>query len=254
MVENNLNPIIKIDNLSAYFSGHKVLKDINLEVESKEILGIIGPSNSGKTTFLRAINKLNLLQKRYHQDGTIYFNGQDIKKIKDGFLRKKIGIIFALPQVLPVSIFDNVAYGPKVHGIKNRSSLEAIVEKTLRQASLWEEVKDRLNSLAMKLSGGQQQRLCIAQTLAVEPEVILYDEPCSGLDPISTAKIEETMRELKKNYTQILVTNNTKQAARVTGRCAFFLMGELIELNQTPILFTAPKNQHTDDYISGKFG
>ena len=169
-------------------------------------------------------------------------------------MRKKIGIIFSLPQVLPISIYDNVAYGPKIHGIRKKSMLDEIVEDALRKAYLWEEVKDRLREAATKLSGGQQQRLCIARTLAIEPQIILYDEPCSGLDPISTAKIEEAMRELKKHYTQILVTNNTKQAARISQRCAFFLMGELIEINKTSILFTSPQNRLTDDYIRGKFG
>jgi phosphate transport system ATP-binding protein len=169
-------------------------------------------------------------------------------------LRKQIGIIFALPQVLPVTIYNNVAYGPKVHGITDKDTVSQIVEDALKKAYLWEEVKDRLNEPAVRLSGGQQQRLCIARTLAVGPDVILYDEPCSGLDPISTAKVEDAMQQLKKNYTQILVTNNTKQAARVSGRCAFFLMGELVEVGETAAVFTHPQDKRTDDYITGRFG
>jgi phosphate transport system ATP-binding protein len=172
----------------------------------------------------------------------------------DNLLRKKIGIIFAMPQVLPVSIYNNIAYGPKVHGITDRILVREIVENALKKAYLWDEVKDRLNMPALRLSGGQQQRLCIARTLAVEPDVILYDEPCSGLDPISTAKVEDAMQQLKEKYTQILVTNNTKQAARVSQRCGFFLMGELVEISETTALFTYPKDKRTDDYVTGRFG
>jgi phosphate transport system ATP-binding protein len=250
MVEN----IITVKNLNAWFDTHQVLRHVNFEVSKNKILGIIGPANSGKTTFLRVLNRLNRLQRGYRDEGEVVFGGVDINTISDSQLRKRIGIIFALPQVLPVSIYDNVAYGVKIHGMNKKSEVDKIVEDSLRRAALWNEVKDRLGLSAMRLSGGQQQRLCIARTLAVEPEVILYDEPCSGLDPISTAKIEEAMWELKKDYTQILVTNNTKQAARVTERCAFFLMGEMVEENVTPHLFTAPVDKRTDDYISGRFG
>jgi len=246
--------IIRTKNLTAYFEEKCVLKNINIEVYKNEILGIIGPANSGKTTFLKALNRLNYLNPLYREEGEIFLEGENIKKIKDNVLRKKVGIIFSLPQVLPVSIYDNVAYGPRIHRIRKKTILDEIIEDSLRKAYLWEEVKDRLREPATKLSGGQQQRLCIARTLAIEPQIILYDEPCSGLDPISTAKIEEAMRELKKHYTQILVTNNTKQAARISQRCAFFLMGELIEINKTSILFTSPQNKLTDDYIRGKFG
>jgi phosphate transport system ATP-binding protein len=246
--------IIKTVNLNSYFGQTQALKNINLEISKNDIFGIIGPANSGKTTFLRALNRLNYLNVTYRQDGDIIFENQNISGISDNLLRKKIGIIFAMPQVLPVSIFDNIAYGPMVHGTKNKKALAEIVETALQQAYLWDEVKDRLNLPALRLSGGQQQRLCIARTLAVEPDLILYDEPCSGLDPISTAKVEDTMQELKKNYTQILVTNNTKQAARVTERCAFFLMGELVELRGTTDLFTRPIDQRTDDYVTGRFG
>jgi phosphate transport system ATP-binding protein len=246
--------ILKASNLNAYFGTLQVLKGVNFEVYKNQILGIIGPANSGKTTFLRALNRLNYLQDNYRQAGEISFNGQDLNKIKDNDLRTKIGIIFALPQVLPVTIYENIAYGPRMHGVRDKKQLDEIVESSLRKAAIWDEVKDRLSSLAMRLSGGQMQRICIARTLAVNPEVILYDEPCSGLDPISTAKIEEAMWELKKEYTQILVTNNTKQAARSTERCAFFLMGEVVEVNDTSFLFTSPHDKRTDDYISGRFG
>ena len=246
--------IIKTVNLNCFFGTSWVLKDINLEIYKNEILGIIGPANSGKTTFLRAVNRLNYLNASYRQTGEIFIAGRNISSLKDNMLRKKIGIIFALPQVLPVSVYNNVAYGPKIHGITDKDTVDQIIENALRKAYLWDEVKDRLNEPAVRLSGGQQQRLCIARTLAVEPDVILYDEPCSGLDPISTARVEDAMQRLKENYTQILVTNNTKQAAWVSGRCGFFLMGELVEIAETATLFTNPKDERTDDYISGKFG
>jgi len=246
--------IIKVVNLNSYFGPLQALKNINLEIHRNEILGIIGPANSGKTTFLRSLNRLNNLNDTYSQSGEIFFEGQDISGISDSDLRKKTGIIFALPQVLPVSIYNNVAYGPKVHGVTNKKTVSEIVEDALKKAYLWDEVKDRLDLPAPRLSGGQQQRLCIARTLAIEPEIILYDEPCSGLDPISTAKIEDAMEQLKENYTQILVTNNTKQAARVSERCGFFLMGELVEISETTALFTHPKDQRTDDYVTGRFG
>jgi phosphate transport system ATP-binding protein len=247
-------PVIKTVNLDCFFGLHQVLRNINLEIPANEILGIIGPANSGKTTFLRALNRLNYLQRTYSQMGEILLDGRDIRQIPDNLLRKKIGIIFALPQVLPVSIFDNVAYGPKVHGLLKKETIDQTVEAALQRAYLWDEVKDRLREPAMRLSGGQQQRLCIARTLAIEPQVILYDEPCSGLDPISTAKVEDAMQQLKADYTQILVTNNTKQASRVSERCAFFLMGELVEIGPTHDLFTYPRDKRTDDYITGRFG
>jgi phosphate transport system ATP-binding protein len=247
-------PVIKAVDLNCFFGTAHVLKGIDIEIPRHEILGVIGPANSGKTTFLRALNRLNYLNPSYSQTGEVFLDGQDIRKISDNLLRRKIGIIFALPQVLPVSIFDNVAYGPKVHGTTNKQSVSRIVEEALKKAYLWDEVKDRLQEPAVRLSGGQQQRLCIARTLAVEPQVILYDEPCSGLDPISTAKVEDAMQQLKVEYTQILVTNNTKQASRVSERCAFFLMGELVEIGPTHDLFTTPQDQRTDDYITGRFG
>jgi len=249
-----VDAILQITDLNSFFGPVQALRGINLDVRRNEILGIIGPSNSGKTTFLRALNRLNYRVRSYCQTGEILLDGQDLKSIRDNVLRKRIGIIFALPQVLPVTIFENVAYGPKVHGITNREQIDWIVEESLKKAALWEEVKDRLHQPAVKLSGGQQQRLCIARTLAVGPEVILYDEPSSGLDPISTAKLEDTMQQLKADYTQILVTNNTKQASRVSERCAFFLMGELVELGPTDQVFTKPKDSRTNDYITGRFG
>lgn len=248
------NVIIQTVSLNCFYESRPVLKDLNIEVYKNEILGIIGPANSGKTTFLRALNRLNHLNISYSQKGAIIFENQNAADIEDSLLRKKIGIIFAMPQVLPISLYDNIAYGPKVHGITNKKTVDGIVENSLKKAYLWDEVKDRLNMPARRLSGGQQQRLCIARTLAVEPDVILYDEPCSGLDPISTAKVESAMGELSKQYTQILVTNNTKQAARVSSRCAFFLMGELVELDDTNELFTNPHDKRTEDYITGRFG
>jgi phosphate transport system ATP-binding protein len=246
---------IQITDLSVYYGENKVVKDIKLQVQANEILSIIGPSNSGKTSFLRTLNRMNELYPNSRTTGEVRLDGRDIfKEIDKHLLRKRIGIAFALPLPLPLSIFDNIAYGPRLHGIKDKKKLVETVERSLRAAALWDEVKDRLMVNAFKLSGGQQQRLCIARTLAVEPEVILYDEPCSGLDPISTLKVEEAMRELKKNYTQILVTNNVKQAARVSDRTAFFLMGELIEIGETKDIFTRPVDKRTDDYVTGRFG
>ncbi|HTY12786.1 MAG TPA: phosphate ABC transporter ATP-binding protein PstB [Candidatus Omnitrophota bacterium] len=250
-----LNPKIRISKLNVWYEGKHALKDLTLEVEHKEIMGVIGPSNSGKTSLLKTLNRLNELYPGCRTEGEVKLDGKDIfKEIDKHLLRKRVGIVFALPLPLPLSIFDNVAYGPKLHGLKDKSKLKEIVEMSLRASAIWDEVKDRLSSPAFTLSGGQQQRLCIARTLAVEPEIILYDEPCSGLDPISTLKIEEAMRELKKNYTQVLVTNNVKQAARVSDRTAFFLMGEMIEMGATAQMFTSPRDKRTDDYISGRFG
>ena len=250
-----VNSKIQAKDLNIWFGDNHILKDISLDISQNEILSIIGPSNSGKTSFLRSINRLNDLEDTIRMSGGIFLDGKDAyRNIAVEELRRRIGMIFALPIPLPLSIFDNVAYGPKMSGAKEKNRLRQIVEESLRAAFLWDEVKDRLNSPAMNLSGGQQQRLCIARTLALNPEVILFDEPCSGLDPISTAKVEESMMELKKTRTIILVTNNTKQAARVGTRTAFFLMGELIELDKTEKIFTAPAEQRTNDYITGRFG
>ena len=246
---------IKSSNLNVWYGAAQALKSVYLDIREKEILGIIGPSNSGKSSFLRCLNRLNDLELKFRREGDVFIDGIDIYRgIDINILRKKVGMVFALPMPLPISIFDNVAYGPLRHGIKDKKHLEEIVESSLKEAYLWDEVKDRLGSPGMKLSGGQQQRLCIARTLAVQPDIILYDEPCSGLDPISTAKIEEAMIRFKEKYTQVLVTNNTKQAARVSDRTAFFLMGKLIEIDATEKMFTSPAEKQTNDYISGKFG
>ena len=243
-----------IKDLNIWFDSTQALRNVTMEIPANEILSVIGPSNSGKTTFLRMLNRLNELDANFKMGGRVEFKGQDIKEIDAQVLRKRIGMVFALPLPLPLSIFDNVAYGIKIHGIKNKRKQGDIIERALKHAYLWEEVKDRLNESAFKLSGGQQQRLCIARTLAVEPDVILFDEPCSGLDPISTAKVEEAMLKLRADYTIILVTNNVKQAARVGDKTAFFLSGELIEMDKTDKIFTIPLDKRTDDYIRGKFG
>lgn len=249
-----VRPIFDIRELDIWFGASQALRKVSITVEPNEILSVIGPSNSGKTTFLRTLNRLNDLNQNFKMDGTVEFEGRDIKSINVELLRRKVGMVFALPLPLPLSIFENVAYGVRMHGIRKRDKISERVEEALRQGYLWDEVKDRLGESAFKLSGGQQQRLCIARTLAVEPDVILFDEPCSGLDPISTAKVENAMVELKKVYTIVLVTNNVKQAARVGGRTAFFLSGELVEIGKTDKVFTAPSDKRTDEYIRGKFG
>ncbi|MFA5361842.1 MAG: phosphate ABC transporter ATP-binding protein [Candidatus Omnitrophota bacterium] len=243
-----------IRDLNIWFGGIHALQNLTMDIPSKEILSVIGPSNSGKTTFLRMLNRLNELDANFRMSGAIDFAGSDLRKMEVELVRKKVGMVFALPLPLPLSVFDNVAYGVRIHGEKNKGKIKAIVERALRQAYLWDEIKDRLELSAFKLSGGQQQRLCIARTLAVEPDVILFDEPCSGLDPISTAKVEEAMLKLKADYTIVLVTNNVKQAARVGDKTAFFLSGRLIELDKTDTVFTVPRDKRTDDYIRGKFG
>lgn len=255
MVNNLLRTKFEIENIHIWFGSIYALKELNLKIIENEILGVIGPANSGKTTFLRGLNRMNDLNPNFRMQGNIFLDGKDIYKDMDALtLRRKVTMIFALPMPLPLSIYENIAYGPRRLGIDNKNKLDAIVEKSLKASYLWDELKDRLHTSAMKISGGQQQRLCIARGLAVEPEVILFDEPCSGLDPISTAKVEEAMLELKKNYTIVLVTNNTKQAARVADRTAFFLMGELIEIDKTEKIFTAPTDGRTNDYITGRFG
>jgi len=243
-----------VQGLSVWFGRDPALKEISLQVKTNEILAAIGPSRSGKTTFLRTLNRLNEQDPSVRMQGQVLMDGANIWQMDPETLRKRVGMVFALPLPLPLSIFDNVAYGPRMHGIANREKLAGLVERSLKEAVIWDEVKDRMGESAFKLSGGQQQRLCIARTLAVEPEVILFDEPCSGLDPISTAKVEETMLKLKERYTIVLVTNNVKQAARVGDRTAFFLNGSLVELDKTEKMFTVPSDKRTDDYISGKFG
>ena len=251
-----MNTKFQIQNLNLFFGNEKVLKEINFEIAANKILGIIGPAGSGKTTFLRALNRMNDLEFGSRIEGSILLDGKDIYDPDCDVvaLRKKVGMVFAMPVPLPMSIYDNVIYGPRLSGINDKKRLDELVEKSLTAAYLWDEVKDRLKTSGMRLSGGQQQRLCLARVLAMEPDVILLDEPCSGLDPISTAKIEDALTVLKKEYTIILVTNNTKQAARVSDSTAFFLMGELIEIGTTGQIFTSPVKNATNDYITGRFG
>ncbi|RJP73986.1 MAG: phosphate ABC transporter ATP-binding protein [Ignavibacteriales bacterium] len=246
----------EIKNLNAYFSKEKILKSINLDVPANEILGIIGPAGSGKSTFLRTLNRMNDLEQNFSLDGNVLLDGEDIYKANYDVvgLRKRVGMVFAMPVPLPMSIYENVVYGPRLSGKNDKKYLDELVEKSLSAAFIWDEVKDRLKLSGLRLSGGQQQRLCLARVLAMEPEVILLDEPCSGLDPISTSKIEDALTVLKKEYTIILVTNNNMQAARVSDKTAFFLMGELIEMAETKQLFTAPQKTETNDYITGRFG
>ncbi len=247
---------IRAQNFSHYFGARQTLKKINLDVLENEILGIIGPAGSGKSTFLRALNRLNDLVADSRVEGTLLVEGVDVyaANVSVVELRRRLGMVFATPVPLPRSIYENVAFGARMAGLRNKSALTDLVLDSLKKTALWEEVRDRLHSSALKLSGGQQQRLCIARILALKPRFILLDEPTSGLDPISTMKIEETLRQLKKDYTIILVTNNTKQAARVADRTAFFLNGDLIEVNETTKIFSAPSDQRTNDYISGRFG
>jgi phosphate transport system ATP-binding protein len=246
---------INVRKLSVFFGQVQSLRWVTMDVPRNKILGVIGPAGSGKTTFLRTLNRLNDLSPLTHIEGEVLLDGQDIHHPNFDVvaLRKRIGMVFALPVPLPMSIFDNVVYGARLAGVK-RDRLDELVERSLKAAVLWDEVKDRLQTSGMRLSGGQQQRLCLARTLAMEPEVILLDEPCSGLDPISTAKIEEALTVLKAKYTIVLVTNNTKQAARVADDTAFFLMGEMVEYGPTSQIFTVPRDQRTNDYVTGRFG
>jgi len=245
---------ISLRDLTIHFGNTCALRNLSLDIRANEIFTIIGPANSGKTSFLQSINRLNDLNPAYRYTGSILLDDVSIDTLEVESLRTRVGIVFALPFPLPMSIYENVTYGPRMHGLRDKKKLMEIVEQALREAYLWDEVKDRLSLPAMNLSGGQQQRLCIARLLAVEPEVILFDEPTSGLDPISTARVEETMRVLRDRYTIVLVTNNVAQAARVGDRTAFFLMGELIEIGDTKTIFTSALDKRTDDYITGKFG
>jgi len=248
-----MNKIV-VKDLHVLYGELEVLKGVSFAVEEHEILSLIGPSHSGKTTLLRTLNRLTDRERDFRRVGEVLVDGREIRTWDIARLRRKVGMIFATPVPLPGTIFDNVAYGPRLKGITRRARLAETVERSLRSAFLWDEVKDRLDSSALRLSGGQQQRLCIARTVAVNPEVIMMDEPCSGLDPISTAQIESAMRDLKKDYTFVLVTNNTKQAARVSDRVAFLLSGELVEIGATSQVFTVPRDSRTDDYISGRIG
>jgi len=249
-------PRMQVEDLHASFGGHPALKGISLEVRPRERLAIIGPASSGKTTFLRCLNRLNDLEPHFTRTGRVLFDGQDIyeEDVDVSSLRRRVGMVYAVPIPLPWSIYDNIAYGPRLSGVRDRARLDEIVEAGLKNAFLWDEVKDRLKEPAHNLSGGQQQRLCVARVLALEPDVLLLDEPCSGLDPISTAKIEEALDILRARYSIVLVTNNTKQAARASDRTAFFLMGQLVECGPTQQIFTTPACPKTNDYITGRFG
>lgn len=248
------NKIFKVTNLNLYYGEKHALIDVNLPIYKNEITAFIGPSGCGKSTLLRCFNRMNDLISNCHITGDIEYNNENIKDLNTVDLRTKVGMVFQSPNPFPMSIFDNVAYGPRCSGIKNKEKLKEIVVNALKQASLYEEVKTRLNDSALGLSGGQQQRLCIARCIAMKPEVILMDEPTSALDPIATLKIENLIQELKKDYTVVIVTHNMQQATRISDYTAFFLLGEVIEYGPTTELFTNPKNSKTEDYITGRFG
>ncbi len=247
--------VIETKNLNLYYGTHKALKNINISFEKNEVTALIGPSGCGKSTFLRTINRMNDLIDGVRIEGKVLFEGENIFEYYDEItLRKRIGMVFQKPNPFPMSIYDNVAYGPRIHGIRDKKKLDEIVEKSLKGAALWDETKDRLKKSAMGLSGGQQQRLCIARTLAISPEIILMDEPTSALDPISTGKVEELIENLKKDYTVIIVTHNMQQAGRIADKTAFFLSGEVIEYGKTEDIFYKPRDKRTEDYITGRFG
>lgn len=247
---------ISTSDLNLYYGNNHALKNINLDIYENQITAFIGPSGCGKSTYLKTLNRMNDLVPNVTINGKVWIDGEDIydPKVDTTLLRKKVGMVFQQPNPFPMSIYDNIAYGPRVHGIKGKAELDAIVEKSLRGAALWDEVKDRLKRSALGLSGGQQQRLCIARALAVEPEILLMDEPTSALDPISTLKIEDLMGELKKNYTVVIVTHNMQQATRIADYTAFFLVGEVVEYAPTTDLFSHPREKKTEDYITGRFG
>ena len=251
-----MNPIMTVKDLCLWYGSHQALKNITVDIPEKSITALIGPSGCGKSTFLKTLNRMNDLvpdvkitgDVRY-RDADIFDPAQDVSE-----LRREVGMVFQKPNPFPMSIYDNIAYGPRTHGLKNRAQLDEIVEKSLRGAAIWDEVKDRLQKNALGLSGGQQQRLCIARALAVEPAVLLMDEPTSALDPISTSKIEELAMQLKERYTIVIVTHNMQQAVRISDRTAFFLLGELVECGETETLFSTPRDKRTEDYITGRFG
>lgn len=254
-MDNNADIKFNVDNLELFYGNFKALKGIDMKIKKNEITALIGPSGCGKSTFLKTLNRMNDLEEGVKVNGRIYLDGVDIYKEMDSItLRHRVGMVFQQPNPFPKSIYDNVAYGPRIHGIRKKNQLDEIVERSLRQAAIWDELKDRLNKSALGLSGGQQQRLCIARTLAVQPDVILMDEPTSALDPISTMKIEDLALELKKDYTIVIVTHNMQQASRISDKTAFFLLGELIEYGETTDLFANPKNPKTEEYITGRFG
>jgi len=250
------NIILRSEDLDLFYGEHQALKKINIAIPQRQITALIGPSGCGKSTFMKTINRMNDLVPGVTINGRLLYRDQDIYNgdLEVTQLRRRIGMVFQKPNPFPMSIFDNVAYGPRTHGIRSKVALEEIVEKSLRAAAIWEEVKDRLKKSALGLSGGQQQRLCIARALAVEPDILLMDEATSALDPISTSRIEELAMELKKKYTIIMVTHNMQQAVRVSDKTAFFLLGELVEYDNTDRLFSMPRDQRTEDYITGRFG
>ncbi|NFO87210.1 phosphate ABC transporter ATP-binding protein [Clostridium botulinum] len=247
--------IIKTKNLNLYYGENQALKDINMNINKNEVTALIGPSGCGKSTFLRTLNRMNDLIEIVRITGEVLFEDKDIYKDYDEiYLRKRVGMVFQRPNPFPMSIYDNIAYGPRIHGTKDKKTLDEIVENSLKGAALWDETKDRLKQSAMGLSGGQQQRLCIARTLAVSPEIILMDEPTSALDPISTNKTEELIEQFKKDYTVVIVTHNMQQAGRIADKTAFFLSGEVIEFGKTEDIFYNPRDKRTEDYITGRFG
>lgn len=247
---------VKVENLNLYYGENHALKDVNMDIQENAVTAFIGPSGCGKSTFLKTLNRMNDLVDGVRIDGKVLLDGEDIydPSVDTTILRKKVGMVFQQPNPFPMSIYDNIAYGPRVHGIRDKKRLDQIVEESLRGAAIFDEVKDRLKKSAMGLSGGQQQRICIARAIAVQPEVLLMDEPTSALDPISTAKIEELMEDLKKKYTVIVVTHNMQQATRVSDQTAFFLVGEMVEFGDTKQIFSYPQDKRTEDYITGRFG
>ena len=251
-----MNSKISVSNLNLYYGQNHALKSVNMEIPENEITAFIGPSGCGKSTFLKTLNRMNDLVEGVRIEGKVVLDGEDIYSptVDTTLLRKKVGMVFQQPNPFPMSIYDNIAYGPRIHGIKNKAKLDEIVETSLKGAAIWDEIKDRLKKSALGLSGGQQQRLCIARALAVKPEVLLMDEPTSALDPISTLKVEELMAELKKNYTVAIVTHNMQQATRISDNTAFFLVGEMVDMNKTEELFSRPMDKRTEDYITGRFG
>lgn len=253
-MEKNIQ--ISVKDLNLYYGDNHALKDVSMDIRRNAITAFIGPSGCGKSTFLKTLNRMNDLVENVRIDGQVLLDGEDIygKNVDTTLLRKRVGMVFQQPNPFPMSIYDNIAYGPRVHGIKSRARLDEIVEESLRGAAIFDEVKDRLKKSALGLSGGQQQRICIARALAVQPEVLLMDEPTSALDPISTSKIEELMEQLKKKYTVVVVTHNMQQAVRVSDDTAFFLVGEMVEFQDTRTLFSYPKDKRTEDYITGRFG
>ena len=247
-------PIITVNDLNLWYGQAQALKNINIEIPEKSITALIGPSGCGKSTFLKTLNRMNDLIPSVKITGEVRYNGENIFESEVNNLRKEVGMVFQKPNPFPMSIYDNIAYGPRTHGIKNKAQLDDIVEKALRGAAIWDEVKDRLKKNALGMSGGQQQRLCIARALAVEPKVLLMDEPTSALDPISTSRIEDLAMELKKDYTIVIVTHNMQQAVRISDQTAFFLLGDLVEYGETEAIFSQPKDKRTEDYITGRFG